>query len=172
MHPAPLRFVLLGFLLLWVSACSAPPRYEYRFVPGKTATLRQGKAESPRSAPTEVRAAIAAGNALVGQPYVYGGGHGKICSGYDCSGATSHVLRATGKLAGVLSSHEFRHYGESGPGRWISIYVRKGHVFLVVAGLRYDTGWSGRATGRDEGPHWTMVNRPAKGCEIRHPPGL
>lgn len=163
---------LFALVLLWSTACSGPARYEYRYVPGKTATLRHGRAECPKSAPPEVRSAIAAANELVGQPYVYGGGHGKVCGGYDCSGATSHVLRATGKLQGVLSSGEFQSYGESGPGRWISIYTRQGHVFLVVAGLRYDTGWSGRATGRDEGPHWTTLHRPAKGCQVRHPPGL
>jgi hypothetical protein len=154
------------------TSCSGPARYEYRYIHGKTATLQNGKAECPRSAPKAVKAAVEAGNELVGQPYVYGGGHGRVCGGYDCSGAASHVLRATGKFQGVLSSSEFLSYGDSGPGRWISIYSRHGHVFLVVAGLRYDTGWSGRATGRDEGPHWTTANRPAKGCVVRHPPGL
>ena len=158
----------LATALVWCSACSGPARYDYRYIPGKTANLRQGRAECP----PEVRAAIAAANELVGQPYVYGGGHGRVCGGYDCSGATSHVLRATGKLQGVLCSGDFQSYGEAGPGRWISIYTRKGHVFLVLAGLRYDTGWSGRATGRDEGPHWTTLSRPAKGCQVRHPPGL
>jgi hypothetical protein len=166
----PLLAVLC--FLIGFSACSGPARYEYRFVPGKTATLYHGKATCPKNAPPEIHAAVAAGNELVGQPYVFGGGHGRIGTGYDCSGAASHVLRATGKLQGVLSSREFRDFGESGPGRWISVYVRKGHVFLVVAGLRYDTGWQGRATGRDEGPHWTTLNRPAPGCEVRHPPGL
>ena len=68
---------------------------------------------------------------------------------FDCSGATSYVLRAAGRLRDSVPSEGFRHYGESGPGRWISVYARDGHVFLVVAGLRFDTGWTGHEHGRD-----------------------
>ena len=31
-------------------------------------------------------------------------------------------------------------YGEPGPGRWITIYARNGHVFMTLCGLRLDTG--------------------------------
>jgi hypothetical protein len=67
-----------------------------------------------------------------------------------------------------MPSKAFRRYGSSGEGEWISVYARKGHVFLVVAGLRLDTGY----TGEDEGPRWTTRSRPASGCVIRHPEGV
>jgi hypothetical protein len=67
-----------------------------------------------------------------------------------------------------MTSKGFRRYGSSGQGRWISIYARKDHVFLVVAGLRFDTGW----TGGRKGPQWTTKSRPAKGSVVRHPAGL
>ena len=94
----------------------------------------------------------------------------RAAAGFDCSGSASYVLRATGHLRGVMTSDEFRHYGESGAGRWVSVYARDGHVFLVVAGLRFDTGWTGGQG--NTGPRWTTRSRPADGCVIRHPAGL
>lgn len=87
---------------------------------------------------------------------------------YDCSGAASYVLNATGRLRGSMPSSGFRRYGEKGAGDWISVYARRGHVFLVIAGLRFDTGW----TRAPQGPQWTMRGRPARGYVIRHPLGL
>jgi hypothetical protein len=117
-----------------------------------------------------VQAAIAAGNRIAGLPYEYGAGHdGKqFSSSYDCSGAASFVLTAAGKLRHPMPSKSFRRYGEGGKGDWISVYARPGHVFLVVAGLRFDTGW----TDGTRGPQWTTMSRPADGCVIRHPIGL
>lgn len=133
--------------------------------------LRGGQAVSPERAPMEVKTAIAAANRIAGLPYRYGAGHGEglgVDTAYDCSGAASFVLRATGKLETPIPSREFRRYGHSGQGDWISVYARKDHVFLVVAGLRFDTGWNDGTSG----PQWTMRSRPADGCEIRHPVGL
>jgi len=150
-----------------LTGCSSP-RYTYRYVPGKTATLAGGYAVAPESAPERVKVAIAAANQIVGAPYQYGGGHGRGGHGFDCSGMTSHVLCAAGLLHGPMPSRGFRRYGNSGPGEWISVYARKGHVFLVVAGLRLDTGY----TGEREGPRWTTRDRPAPGAVIRPPEGV
>ncbi len=131
--------------------------------------LRDGIAVAPPGAPSEVEAAIAAGNRIAGLPYSYGGGHSRAMEGaYDCSGAASYVLMAAGKLSGPRPSAGFRSYGERGEGEWISVYARRGHVFLVVAGVRFDTGW----TRGPEGPQWTTQDRPANGAVIRHPSGL
>jgi hypothetical protein len=67
-----------------------------------------------------------------------------------------------------MPSHGFRRYGKAGEGEWISVWARKGHVFLVIAGLRFDTGW----TGHEEGIKWTTRSRPARGHVIRHPANL
>ena len=156
--------------LALLAGCAETPPYRYEYIPGRTATVTaEGIAVAPPWAPVAVQAAIAAGNEIAGSPYQYGGGHGERQGGYDCSGATSYVLRAAGRLRSSMPSEGFRHYGESGPGRWISVYARDGHVFLVVAGLRFDTGYTGE---ENSGPRWTRRPRPADGCVIRHPEGL
>lgn len=154
--------------LLLLTACSGPS-YTYCYVPGKTGVVQQGYAFPPPEAPPAVHAAIAAGNRIAGFPYRRGGGHARHDdSAYDCSGAVSYVLRESGLLRDSMPSKGFRRYGRSGEGEWISVYARRDHVFLVVAGLRFDTGW----TRAPEGPRWTTLSRPANGSVIRHPGGL
>jgi len=156
-------------LVAFLAGCAGPEPYTYRYVPGRTAVLRDGYAVAPPSAPPAVQAAIAAGNRISGLPYAYGGGHGRgIASAYDCSGAASYVLQAAGVLRSPMPSSGFRKYGEGGQGRWISIYARRDHTFLVVAGLRFDTGWHGQRRG----PRWTTKSRPTDGSVVRHPRGL
>ena len=155
---------------VFLTGC-AERSYQYRHVPGKTATLRDGYAVAPPSAPPEVHAAVAAGNRISGSAYSYGAGHGSgFSTAYDCSGAASYVLQAAGALDSPTTSHAFRRFGRSGEGEWISVWARRGHVFLVVAGLRFDTGWHGRGVAR--GPRWTTRSREARGYVIRHPSGL
>ncbi len=141
----------------------------YRFEPGRTALLKDGMAYAPRKAPQAVKRAIAAGNRLQGMPYKWGGGHARHDdSGYDCSGTVSYVLREAGLLKGSLHSNAFFKYGKRGEGDWITVYVRKGHVFVVIAGLRLDTGGPG---GRS-GPRWKPETRTSRGHIMRHPRGL
>ena len=143
--------------------------YSYHYIPGKTATVSGGQAVAPAGAPRKVRTAIEAGNRIAGLPYCYGSGHTReLCSAYDCSGAASYVLCQAGLLDEPTTSSAFRSYGSRGKGKWISIYARNGHVFLVVAGLRFDTGWGEGA----EGPRWTTHGRPLDGATVRHPNGL
>jgi hypothetical protein len=162
-----LCFPLLLFSFL--SGCAGPSAYVYRYVPGRTAVVENGFAVAPPAAPQEVQTAIAAGNRIAGSAYRYGGGHRQNFDGaYDCSGATSFVLQAIGRLDSSTTSRGFRHYGERGEGDWISVYARRGHVFLVVAGLRFDTGYSGAR----EGVKWTTRSRPTNGYVVRHPARL
>ena len=140
----------------------------YHYEPGYSAHLTHGLAFPPSNAPTAVKRAFAAGNRLQSMPYKWGGGHAQLVdSGYDCSGTVSYVLRAAGLTDGCLSSKEYFNYGDSGPGRWITIYARHGHVFMTVAGLRLDTGGPG---GRS-GPRWKPDTRQASGHVMRHPAG-
>jgi cell wall-associated NlpC family hydrolase len=138
--------------------------------PGPNATLgADGKAIAPAGTPPEVAAVIAAANEIVGKPYKYGGGHGDWeDSGYDCSGSESYALHGAGLVSRPLNSTEFMSWGEPGPGQWITSYANSGHSFLVVAGLRFDTGYSN--AGR--GPRWSTQMRPSDGYTVRHPPGL
>jgi hypothetical protein len=161
--------LLMGPLVSCSSQVKARKPVSYRFEHGRTALLRNGVAYAPRNAPTAVKRAIAAGNRLQGKPYKWGGGHAvHHDSGYDCSGTVSYVLREAGLLRGSLPSSGYLHYGKKGEGRWMTIYIRKGHVFITVAGLRLDTGGPGERSG----PRWKPETRQSVGHVMRHPPGL
>jgi hypothetical protein len=137
---------------------------------GENATLgSDGLAIAPASAPQQVKDAIAAANRIVGKPYKYGGGHGRWeDSGYDCSGSMSYALHGAGLLNRALTSGDFMSWGSPGKGSWITIYAHGGHGFLVIAGLRFDTGYNNAGSG----PRWSTRMRPTDGYTVRHPDGL
>ena len=58
-------------------------------------------------------------------------------------------------------------WGEPGPGQWVTIYAHGSHMYMVVAGLRFDT--SGRST---TGSRWQSEMRSTDGYTVVHPPGL
>jgi hypothetical protein len=160
---------LVGGLVSCSNQVKARQPVSYRFEHGRTALVKDGLAYAPKNAPPAVIRAIAAGNRLQGKPYKWGGGHGKLYdSGYDCSGTVSYVLREAGLLKGSMPSRGYFSYGKKGQGKWITLYVRKGHVFMTVAGLRLDTG----GPGGESGPLWKTETRQGKGHVMRHPPGL
>jgi peptidoglycan hydrolase-like protein with peptidoglycan-binding domain len=137
--------------------------------PGSKATIGpDGLAVAPADAPDQVKQIIAAGNEIATKPYHYGGGHGKWQdSGYDCSGSVSYALHGAGLLDTALPSGDFMSWGEKGPGQWVTLYANSGHMYMVVAGLRYDT--SGRA---QDGSRWHTDMRSSSGYTVVHPPGL
>jgi cell wall-associated NlpC family hydrolase len=138
--------------------------------PDKATLGPDGLAIAPTDAPPEVQAVIAAANNIVGKPYRYGGGHGKWeDSGYDCSGSESYALHGGGLVSRPLDSTEFESWGEAGPGEWITSYANSGHSYMVVAGLRFDTGWNDSTSS---GPKWSAKMRPSSGYVVRHPEGL
>ena len=166
---------LAALSVICTSSCSTQlrakgPRLEHKFVYGKTAYLdHKGHAHVPPRAPRAVKKMVAAANQLVNKPYKYGGGHRSFNdSGYDCSGSTSYVLHAGGKLPRPLVSQDFLTYGKKGYGKWVNIYVRKGHVFMEIAGLRFDTGGTWNSTG----PRWKPQSRKLSNYYVRHPKGL
>ncbi|HEX8075533.1 MAG TPA: hypothetical protein VF545_11190 [Thermoleophilaceae bacterium] len=137
---------------------------------GARAVLQaDGTAQAPLSAPDRVARVIAGGNEIAKFPYIWGGGHGSfVDNGYDCSGSVSYALAAGGLLRSPLASGPFTKWGAPGRGRWITIYANAGHIYMYVAGLRYDT------SGRDgpRGSRWQAAPRPNGGFVARHPPGL
>jgi peptidoglycan hydrolase-like protein with peptidoglycan-binding domain len=137
--------------------------------PGEHATIGpDGLAIAPASAPEPVKAIIAAGNQIATKPYKYGGGHARFDdTGYDCSGSVSYALHGAGLLEQALPSGGFVDWGEAGPGQWVTIYANSGHMYMVVAGLRFDT--SGR-TKNDT--RWQTEMRSSSRYTVRHPPGL
>ena len=137
--------------------------------PGAQAVLMGNVASVPRSAPQAVKAVIAAANSITHTPYVWGGGHGSWYSyGYDCSGSVSFALHGAGLLDTPLVSGALASYGEPGPGQWITIYANATHVYMEVAGLRFDT--SGNAGG-ESGPRWHAEPPYPEGFVVRHPTG-
>jgi cell wall-associated NlpC family hydrolase len=130
-----------------------------------------GLALAPLNAPTAVQQVIAAGNEIAHLPYRWGGGHVTyVDTGYDCSGSISFVFQAAGLLSGPTVSGALTHWGDPGPGRWITVFANAGHTFMYIAGLRFDTvalaqtgsRWSARSATEPDLRTFT----------IRHPPGL
>jgi len=130
--------------------------------------LPNGIALPPLEAPTAVRQIIEAGNVIARAPYLWGGGHGKwLDTGYDCSGSVSFALAAAGLLQAPLASGPLMSWGEPGPGKWVTIWSSPSHVFMEVAGIRFDT--SGQ---RVTGSRWQNDLRSTAGFVARHPGGL
>lgn len=134
----------------------------------KAKVLRDGTAVAPDDAPEVVKQVIQAGNAIAKFPYKWGGGHGAWRdNGYDCSGSVSFALAGAGLLKSPLTSGGFLNWGRRGTGEWITIYTNPGHMFMVVAGLRFDTSGRGRA-----GTRWQEARRSVVGLQPRFLPGL
>jgi hypothetical protein len=144
--------------------------------PPEEATIVDGRVLAPASAPARVKRVIEAANRLVEKPYVYGGGHKPFSSrldrGYDCSGAVSYALYGGRFLRSPLPSGALMSWGQSGPGRWITVYAHGGHAYVVVAGLRFDTSMRDPdAPGPGTGPRWSRTLRKSNAFVARHPRG-
>ena len=127
-----------------------------------------GMVQPPADAPEAVRQVIAAGNAIATLPYIYGGGHASFhADGYDCSGSVSYALAAAGLVSSPMVSGDFEDWGEAGPGRWITIYANAGHVWMEVAGWRFDT-----VALAESGTRWARGGGEFSDMVVRHPAGL
>jgi cell wall-associated NlpC family hydrolase len=150
-----------------------PPLVTTPTVAGKVALLRtNGKAAIPTGAPAVVRAIIAGANHIVGKPYKWGGGHARLeDKGYDCSGSVSYALIRGGLLGFPMVSGTLARWGAAGPGRWVTVYANRDHVYMEVAGLRLDTSSAGDWGGKS-GVRWRPPIGKRAGFHVRHPPGL
>ncbi len=140
-----------------------------QLAPGDRATVGpDGLAIAPANAPDPVKQIIASGNVIAKTPYIYGGGHGRWDDkGYDCSGSVSYALHFAGLLEQSMASGGFMTWADAGPGQWVSTYANEGHMYMVVAGLRFDT-----SAAKQDGSRWAASARPTKGYVVRHPTGL
>jgi hypothetical protein len=147
--------------------------------PGPRAQLLpDGQAAAPAGAPAAVQGIIAAGDQIVGKPYLYGGGHGlpldAVAPAYDCSSSVEHLLYG-GRLLPVgydSASGQLESFGRPGPGRWVTIYASADHVFMYVAGLRWDTHNAAGPQDGSPGIGWHPLVRSSAGFLVRHPRGL
>jgi len=142
--------------------------------PGVATLMPDGSAVAPPDAPKPVRKAINAANRIRLKPYVYGGGHRSFkAKGYDCSGAVSYVLHAAGLLKRPMASGGFvKGWGKPGTGQWITVYANKGHMYAVIAGLRWDTSAVGEALNNGSGPRWRSTARTPTGYTAKYWLGL
>jgi hypothetical protein len=141
--------------------------------------LSSGVAAAPAGAPPAVAQIIAAGNQIVGKPYLMGGGHGlplsEIAAYYDCSSSVEHLLYGARLLPltyGAASGTLATSFGVPGPGRWVTLYANPDHVFMYVAGLRWDTHNAAGPNDGSSGIGWHPLIRSSAGFVARHPVGL
>jgi hypothetical protein len=161
------------------AACATGPAGPLPLTPGARARLLpSGLAAAPASAPDAVKAIIAAGNQIVGKPYVYGGAHGlplsEVAPAYDCSSSVEHLLYGARLLPltyGAASS-ELERFGDPGLGQWVTLYANADHVFMYVAGLRWDTHDAAGPGDGSGGIGWHPLVRSADGFVARHPAGM
>lgn len=154
----------------WGAGCMPVPEGAWRTAANCGASLVEGEAVAPPGAPGAVKEAIAAANQIRHRPYVWGGGHTSWLSrGYDCSGAVGYALHGAGLLDVTMVSGQLARWGEAGPGKWITVYANAQHVFMVVAGLRFDT--RGDPAGVS-GPRWHRAWVDPRKFAARHPAAL
>jgi hypothetical protein len=141
----------------------------------------------PVQAPPVVQAMLVAGNEL--QDLAYGpAGHPdpRGVGEEDCSSTVNYVRYRSGlsPIAQIVRDNPlaqgYVHWGEPGPGRWVTTYATAGppaHVFIVIAGLRLDTSHHGTDFGPnrlEDGPRWRILDHIPTWAHwsVRHPPGL
>jgi len=159
--------------------CSPVDARGVALTPGSRAVLLpDGQAAAPTDAPVAVKGIIAAGNQIVGKPYLYGAGHGlaldQVAPAYDCSSSVEHLLYG-GRLLAVdygAPSGQLESFGVAGLGRWVTVYASGDHVFMYVAGLRWDTHNAAGAQDGSSGIGWHPLIRSSAGFVERHPVGL
>jgi cell wall-associated NlpC family hydrolase len=136
------------------------------------------------AADPRIQAMTEEANALVGKPYVWGGGHNGWgpSTGYDCSGFVSAVLHAGGYLGSPQDTETLPTASgiESGPGQYVTIYDRdepgkQGHVIIEINGQFYESGGQQGSWGGGGGVQ--QISTPSAGYlatfnTVLHPAGL
>jgi hypothetical protein len=154
----------------WGAGCMPTPPGAVRTSGNCGAELVDGRAVAPPGAPTAVESAIGAANRIDNRPYVWGGGHlAWDARGYDCSGAVGYALHGADLLDQTMVSGQLASWGESGVGRWITVYANAEHVYMVIAGLRFDTRSNPLGVN---GPRWHRASVDPRKFVARHPAGL
>jgi len=161
-----------------------------RFIAGGRALLAAHdghEALIPSGAPAVVQAMLVAADELQDLPYGPGG-HPDPRGAFeeDCSSTINYVLYRSGvrPIVEILAQNplaqDYVHWGERGPGRWVTIYSTTSptaHTFIVIAGLRLDTSHDGTDVGpnrHEDGPRWRILDGIPTWARwsVRHPPGL
>ena len=133
------------------------------------AKIVHGKAKAPDCAPLRVKKVIWAANEIAkGKGYCYGGGHASFRDNcYDCSGAVSYALHGGDFVKSPMPSNGYFNWGRRGKGDHFTVYTQSSHMYLVIAGLRFDTSMTPGA-----GPGWSNEMRSSSGFRARHRRGF
>jgi hypothetical protein len=97
-----------------------------------------------------------------------------IAPAYDCSSSVEHLLYGASlvPVTDAAASSALESFGAAGPGRWVTLYASASHVFMYVAGLRWDTHNAAGPGDGSTGIGWHPLVRNADGFVARHPVGL
>ena len=128
---------------------------------------KDGRAVLPKGTPRSVALVVAAANETPPSPT--SGAVGTARGRTRATTARAPWRRAGGRAATREPARlewpeALRRWGA---GRWITIHSNPGHVFMTVAGLRFETSGQGSA-----GTRWQPPSRSTGGFTVRHPPGL
>ena len=124
-------------------------RYARRFSSG-TVESQGSSCAAAATAPNEVVARmLAAARVEAGKklPYIWGGFDPR--TGFDCSGGVSWILGIGGLFSGRTDTTGLAAWGEPGPGRWVTVYVKttgdaeEEHAAIVIDGVLYESGGGG-----------------------------
>jgi len=98
----------------------------------------------------------------------------QVASAYDCSSSVEHLLYGARLLpvTYAAASGTLETFGQPGAGRWVTIYGNVDHVFMYVAGLRWDTHDAAGPQDGSSGIGWHPLIRSSAGFVARHPVGL
>ena len=77
------------------------------------------------------------------------------------------MLAAAGLLSSPETSGMFESYGDPGAGTWVTIHATDGHVWMTIAGWRFDT-----VALAEDGTRWSQGGGEFDGFVERHPTGL
>ncbi len=149
-----------------------------------TATTATFGSAATSAADPRIESMVQEANSLIGEPYVWGGGHNNFGpqSGYDCSGFVSAVLHAGGYLTSPQDTETLPTAAgiESGPGQYVTIYDRttpgqEGHVIIEIDGQFYESGGQQGSWGGGGGVE--KISTPSASYlasfnQILHPAGL
>jgi cell wall-associated NlpC family hydrolase len=141
-------------------------------------------ATATSAADPRIDAMVQEANSLVGEPYVWGGGHSGwgAQAGYDCSGFVSAVLHAGGYLSSPADTTTLPSQAgiEQGPGQHVTIYDRdkpgqEGHVIIQIDGQFYESGGEQGSWGGGGGVQ--KISTPSASYletfnQVLHPAGL
>jgi hypothetical protein len=82
-------------------------------------------------------------------------------------------MHAAGLINSSMDSGTMMGWGQSGVGKWVTIYTNPGHVFIEIAGIRLDTSaYQDPTPQTGSGPRWRPNVTDSSGYVRRHPSGL